>query len=52
MTTLQERIASERRRLRLVRMKMLAAIEKQAQGVNVIKGLIGIKVTGNTPVTL
>ncbi len=32
MTTLQERIASERRRLRLVRMKMLAAIEKQAQG--------------------
>ncbi len=32
MTTLQERIANERRRLRLVRMKMLAAIEQQAQG--------------------
>ena len=32
MTTLQERIANERRRLRLVRMKMVAAIEAQAKG--------------------
>jgi len=31
MTTLQERIANERRRLRLVRMKMVGAIEAQAQ---------------------
>jgi hypothetical protein len=32
MTTLQERIANERRRLRLVRMKMVGAIEAQAKG--------------------
>jgi len=32
MTTLQERIGNERRRLRLVRMKMIAAIEAQANG--------------------